>query len=549
MSQSEILQCDNHQHPSKVAIIGCGFTGTSAFYQMVTSYPVKHITIFESSGEFGPGYPYQTNERKEYLINSTNDTMSVTSSDPKGFYRWLCSQEKYGPETDPKGHMPRAVFGEFLKDVFQSVRTLAAIKGIEVELIPAEATGISEDADGKSTISWPGGQICADCVILTSGKCPTDIPNSLTSPSAENNFFKDHVSCGELDDIPLDADIHVLGASLSAYDVINWAFSLDTGCNFERGPTGELKFNSGPNKRKVVLMSRSGRLKNAAPLKSPEIVRDNFTLDKLLTAVAVDEGGITLPQIVEAIRSDALENEYRIDLEALTNPYANCKTFSEVQKRAEALLEESIAQAKNGTNVLFSIILDAEREIYQAFLENRLTREAESDYRSLYESQFLSIIAPCPISTAEKILALLRAGRVEIVSGVASARYDDQSHNFEIKYKCGVIKAKYLINASGRCDKRVSSSSQPRLIQSLVAQGLMKSHHRDGLELPGADIDPESYRLPDSQNIYLANMFLWGPTFFTSGATLMALAVEKILANAFGYPVFGSGSGDSDLNC
>lgn len=37
-----------------VAIVGCGFTGTSALHQLVERYPVERVTVFESTGDFGP---------------------------------------------------------------------------------------------------------------------------------------------------------------------------------------------------------------------------------------------------------------------------------------------------------------------------------------------------------------------------------------------------------------------------------------------------------------------------------------------------------------
>jgi hypothetical protein len=33
--------------------------------------PVREITIFEASGEFGPGYAYRPSECRDYLINNT----------------------------------------------------------------------------------------------------------------------------------------------------------------------------------------------------------------------------------------------------------------------------------------------------------------------------------------------------------------------------------------------------------------------------------------------------------------------------------------------
>lgn len=41
--------------PARVVIIGCGFTGASALFQLVDRHPVRRITVFEAAGDFGPG--------------------------------------------------------------------------------------------------------------------------------------------------------------------------------------------------------------------------------------------------------------------------------------------------------------------------------------------------------------------------------------------------------------------------------------------------------------------------------------------------------------
>ena len=120
-----------------VAIVGCGFTGTSAFYQLVAKYPVKRITIFEASGEFGPGYPYRTDECPDYLINNTTDSLCLVPSNRRAFHTWLKSRPDIAPQVEEKGHLPRRAFGTFLKDVVRSTQTGAAIQGIDVELIAA----------------------------------------------------------------------------------------------------------------------------------------------------------------------------------------------------------------------------------------------------------------------------------------------------------------------------------------------------------------------------------------------------------------------------
>ena len=97
-----------------IALVGCGFTGTSAFFQLVERYPVSTISIFQADGDFGPGYPYHTDECSDYLMNNTTDTMGLTIDHRTAFLEWLQERPEFGA-VKPKGHVPRAWFGLFLK--------------------------------------------------------------------------------------------------------------------------------------------------------------------------------------------------------------------------------------------------------------------------------------------------------------------------------------------------------------------------------------------------------------------------------------------------
>ena len=99
-------------HPKHVALIGCGFTGTSAFYQLVDKYPVEEITIFEKSGIYGPGYPYRNDECKDYLLNNTNDTLCLTPDNKRTFLNWLRTRSNLAPEDiEERGNRPRIYYG------------------------------------------------------------------------------------------------------------------------------------------------------------------------------------------------------------------------------------------------------------------------------------------------------------------------------------------------------------------------------------------------------------------------------------------------------
>ncbi len=519
--------------PQHVALVGCGFTGTSALHQLVEGYPVREITIFEASGRFGPGYPYQPDECPDYLINNTTDTMCLVPWNRRGFLEWLQERPGLAPELDEKGHLPRSTFGAFLEDVFASTRTAAVRKGIIVNLVPAEATRMHEDADDRVHIGWDGGEIAADVAILTTGRCP-DVDDYDAPPAgASARYIANHIRTRAFDAVPLDATVHVLGASLSAYDVVNRLFSPDTGCRFEPRAGGGLEFIAGPNRRRVVLCSRSGRLKAMQSRNPTKIDRRHFTLDRLRGAAG--DGGLDLATVAELIRDEAAEHGAKIDWQSVTEPYRDCLNQETTSARAGRLLEADLAAAWSDgpENFLVDFFANAQVTIWDGFAEGLLTPEEEALYRTKYETAALSYAAACPIPTAEKLLALHRAGRLHVVRGVQDVSLASDGSHYAISHAHGTERADTLVNTTGRVDRQVDSARQPALIRSLVEHGHLGPYRRGCWEMNGAAVDMQTFRAEGARNIYLANMLLWGPGFFTSSAFMMATVVERTLKAIF----------------
>ncbi len=516
-----------------VAIVGCGFAGTSAFFQLVDRFPARRITIFEASGRFGPGFPYHPDECRDYLINNTTDSMCLVPANRRAFMDWLEARSDPAIDLDPKGHLPRALYGDFLEEVFAATRTAAAVKGIEVALIPAEATAMAETAEGAVCIGWAGGEVLADAALLTTGRCPEVDRYQAPPKGAAARYVAGHVRSTALDEIPLDATVHILGASLSAYDVVNRLFSPESGCSFDPAPSGGLRFSGGANRRRVVLCSRSGRLKKMQSRKPRQLKQSRFNLPALRQAAG--DGGLDLSQVAKQIKQEAAANEARVDWEAVADPYDGCGDADSLNQRVAALLARDIEDARQGEgrNFLVDFFEDCRFTIWDSFAEQLLTPEAERLYRRHYETAALSYHAASPIPTAERLLALFRAGRLRVVNGVEEVALDQEGRHYTISHAFGRETARVLVNTTGQLDRRVASDRQPPLVKSLVGAGLLRPYSRAGAVLEGAAVDMRSFRLEGARSIYLANMLLWGPGFFTSSAYMMACVVERALEAIF----------------
>ena len=516
--------------PSHVVIIGCGFAGTSALWQLVDRYPVQRITVFEASGVFGPGYPYRSDDCVDYLINNTTDTMCLVPGHRRAFIDWLAGQQRAG---DPKGHLPRRAYGRFLADTVQAARTSAAIKGIQVALIGAEVTSLQEPAEGGVRVRWQGGEVVADAAILTTGRCP-DREAAPTPPAgAAAVYMPTHIGGDALDALPLDATCHVLGASLSAYDIVNRLFAPRTGCSFVRDASGALQYLAGPNTRQVVLCSRSGRLKKMHS-RTPLPIRRTRLVEPVLAGMA-RQGGLTLDALRHLVDEEAAAHGCAIDWPQVFAPYADCGSAEAVNQRAGALLAADIAAARSGGvgNFLADLADDAQDLLWQVFAQGWLRSDQQRRYRSHVESALLGYAATCPIPTAERLLALHRAGRLAVRTGVHDVALQADGSAYAIGHRFGVEQAKVLVNATGAVDRRVLSPHQGALLASLRAHGLARPFLLDGEASDGIAVDLRTFRLEGCRSTYAANMLLWGPAFFTSSAFTMARVVEQLLAGLF----------------
>ncbi|MDH4392824.1 MAG: FAD/NAD(P)-binding protein [Aquabacterium sp.] len=511
--------------PSHVAIVGCGFTGTSALLQLVDRCPVQRITVFEASGDFGPGFPYRRDDSADYLLNNTTDTLCLLPHNRQAFIAWLRGQ---GEAVEPKGHLPRQRYGDFLADAVGAAATLAAAKGITLQRIAAEVTAADEPPAGGVRLHWAGGTLLADKLILATGRCPQLAAIAAPPAGSAALLVADHVRSPVLDAVPLDATCHVLGASLSAYDVVNRLFSPASGCRFERDAAGVLQFLPGPNRRRVLLCSRSGRLKHLQSRAPMPIQRRHVTWPALQALAA--QGALTLEALQGLVDAEAHAHGVALDWAALRQPYAGCDSAEDVNQRAAALLDAAIADTLDGRNFLVDLAGNLQTLLWDAFGQRLLLPADEARYRQVAESAVLGWAAPCPLPTAERLHALLRAGALQVRHGVQGVAWSDEDNAWRIRCAFGDEVAQVLVNTTGALNRRIDSPAQPPLVRCLAAQGLLQPYRCGGVVADGAAVDMATLRAIGSRHVHVAGMWLWGPAFFTSSAFMMARAAQTVLA-------------------
>ncbi|GAA2603460.1 FAD/NAD(P)-binding protein [Paractinoplanes durhamensis] len=176
-----------------VAVVGGGASGVLATRELLRGG--DRVALIEPD-EPGGGLAYGT-ARPWHLLNSRAGAMSADPGDPGHFARWAgCSTAEF---------RPRAEYGRYLRDVF------GTLSGVEV--IQERATGLS--AHGVALES--GREVRADEVVVATGNPAAAQPAARPD---HPDYIPDPWRPGVLDAIPSDVPVLLVGAGLTAIDVV-----------------------------------------------------------------------------------------------------------------------------------------------------------------------------------------------------------------------------------------------------------------------------------------------------------------------------------------
>ncbi len=294
--------------------------------------------------------------------------------------------------------------GEYLKTRFQESVQSAQETGLAVKLYPSsEVVDLKQQGNRislriKDLSSEKLFSSDADRVLLASGHWfeETDQDGYFTSPWPAQKLLRE---------IPLNANVAIIGTSLSAIETL---LTLTTDGKFVRSDSGELSYRPSANSRKFFLYSRRGLLPKVRG-KMGQHRNRFFNRENLNRLLSDHRGRLNLDSIFKLLNTE-LETAYghAIDWEEVANPTG---------KPAD-LLQGYLDDALNGDGpkgeLIWQTILhqsfDMVREIYL-----NLTLEDRRRFDKNYTSVFFTHAASQPAINAEKLLALMKAGMVEVL--------------------------------------------------------------------------------------------------------------------------------------
>jgi uncharacterized NAD(P)/FAD-binding protein YdhS len=184
-----------------VVIVGGGVSGvTVATHLLRRGDRELHVELVERGPWVGRGIAYRV-DNPVFRLNVPAAKMSLDPERPDDFAAWAGA--------DGAAFLPRATFGAYVTARFAEAVAASTAK---VRIVRGEAVGV----DDRCVTLSDGTELAADAVVLATGIEPRVAPSSLPADARILDAWDEH----GLADLPRDGRVLVLGAGLSALDVV-----------------------------------------------------------------------------------------------------------------------------------------------------------------------------------------------------------------------------------------------------------------------------------------------------------------------------------------
>ncbi|WP_422059027.1 FAD/NAD(P)-binding protein [Sphingopyxis sp.] len=198
---------------TRVAIVGAGFSGTMLALNLLEQADVEVLLIERDRHRMGAGVAYSSSE-SAHLLNVRAGNMSAFADRPDHFCDWLASR---GLGCDA-AFVTRSTYGRYLREALGDAMER---HGRRLKLVDDEVLDI-EERGGQVTLGLVnGGLIEADRAVLAIGNLPPHDPPAIAGAHLPSHrYIGDPWASAFEEGLPKDAPVLVIGAGLTAVDVI-----------------------------------------------------------------------------------------------------------------------------------------------------------------------------------------------------------------------------------------------------------------------------------------------------------------------------------------
>ncbi|WP_210528729.1 FAD/NAD(P)-binding protein [Rubellimicrobium arenae] len=538
----------------RIAIIGSGPTGIYTFRHLLDGSRPLDVTIFEAHSEAGWGMPYAPGVNGRSMLSNIAglEIPAVTES----LVAWLHRQ----PDAElarlsvpreritDREFFPRVVLGEYFRAQLALLADRSRARGDRVEIRPSHRVTDIElrEADILVTVTRPDGgtsNLAFDHVVMATG-------HAFPAGSERHpGWFASPYPTSSLRAIR-NVHVGIRGTSLSAIDAL---VEVAGGHGaFLRDASGLLHYHPGPGTDgfRATLMSRKGLLPEADFLYPIPFGPNAVCTPEAVDALAASGRADLLDAVFDLFREELVraDPDYAariglatLDADSFADAYFREREAHDPFAWAARNLAEAQADHARGHVVPWRYAILRTHEVVARVLPHLSARDLERFHAS-WKAAFVDDYASVPHESIERLLALHRAGRLDVLRLGAGYRLDPAETGALVTCEGRQIHFPAFIDATGQRAMAAPDLPFPTLVaqdavrQARSARGSW-TEDSDPVETGGVELD-EAFRpvndLPLHRELHcLALPFLLHRHPFSQGLTssneMGAIVAQAIL--------------------
>lgn len=503
----------------KIGVVGGGSSAVALLDAMAQLPDVQpgELIVFEPSAQLWRGRPYQA-DIDNVRVNAVPSDMSIRARDCAHLQDWISSRSlitgPYPAYCDPLSggqFIPRAVFGDYLEQSARSAMRSLMDRGWVVRVVRERVRSAESSAGGLHLWTERDARFLVHHVVLCFGAGRPADPYSLAGTAG---FVADpYPTVRALADLEPDADVAVLGAGLTAVDVV-------------------LALEALGHRGRISLLSRRGVLPGVR--QRPVHYRLRHFTPARFRAIAARGGSLSLSEVVAMMAEELAAAGESLDLiEREMHAIEHEHPVDRLRRNLSEVDSPSLA-----IRILQQAVPDAGPDVWPL-----LSEADQSHVLGAHDRTMMSLCCPMPPSSAATLLRLIEAGRVELVRGVSDVR--PVVEGFTVHTADTKFTTRFVVNGIN-ARKRHMSEKANDLVGSLASAGLVEAHHRGGIRVQRATSRCTVDGVPNDRVFALGDPAR-GSLFFTFGVqSLVDRAIDIADSIRARWPVPTARTGELD---
>jgi len=465
----------------RIAIVGDGLASAICLNKLVNTSgsSALGIDVYAQRTGIGRGMAYSTETPDSMLLNHMVRSMRYSDSDGAGFLSYL--REHFNACTTPDDFVPRRIFGDYVESSVAKLFNDNA--NLSLSIIPVTAI-----KPGKKKIlvqTAHGGKVYDDVIICVGGggkadTLATKYNNQQTSVSGKN--------------------IGIIGASLSAIDMVNHFFQSDS--------------NSWPEK--ITMTQRTPGFRMVRPINTP------IYKPYILTQEFVESRpNFSCKELMELIQKEI--NCHGISYDFFS--YGGLTKSDNFTKDLGKTLLRLCSDPKNLENqpefAVFGVMNAIIMPLMSIFEQERISPAEAEIFRQKAEKIIFAFLAPMPPHVAGKLVDLIDKGRLQIECGLNKGNETQWRSHFDLCFDMRGINTVLQ-----------DYNQLPDLLSDVVGPGKPgKTSRMGGIAYDTKTSRVKSFVKRDINMPYIVGKLKKGQQFDTSESQVIYMDCQKVVRN------------------